>query len=84
MRPTQSAKDFSERIAAAKRSPLGWAVLPGTENRPAVRITVLCMEGEHDVWVQFRTNGGADIEVVPFSVLTLFVANGSKGLDAPG
>lgn len=42
-----------------------------------MRITVLCMESEHEVWVQFRTYNGPDIELVPFSALALFVANGS-------
>ena len=70
----QSTKDFLDRIAAATRAPLGWAILPGTSSRAAIRVTVLCADGEHWVWIRHHT-GGADIELIPRATLTHFVAH---------
>ena len=79
MKSQKSTKDFLQQIEAATRNPLGWALLPSTPERPAVRVTVLCANGDHEVWVRHRGTGGPNIELVPRATLTHFVAYEPKG-----
>lgn len=73
MRSRQSTKDFLTQIEAASRNPMGWAILPGTRVRAAVRVTVLCTEGADRVWVRHRGDG-VNLELVDRAALTSFVA----------
>lgn len=69
-----SRKDFNEHIRVARERPLGWAVLPGTSQRAAVRVTVVCADGDDRVWVQFRASNGVGLELVPRAALLHYVA----------
>lgn len=80
MRTRESIKDFLGRIAASEREPLGWAVMPGTEHRAAIRVTVLFEDVPGTVWIRYPSRGQAvDIEAVDRSVLLNFVAHEKAG-----
>lgn len=74
MKTRQSTKDFLARVERATRAPMGWAILPGTAHRAAIRVTVLFEDGPGTVWVRYPSKGQAvDIEAVDRSVLLNFV-----------
>lgn len=75
---TQSDKDFRERVEAARRNPMGWAVLPSTPTRAAVRVTVLFEEGGYGFWISYPGNG-VNVDFVPRNGVTHFVAHQQKG-----
>lgn len=78
MRPNQSTRNFLALIDAATRNPMGWAILPGTDRRPAVRVTVLCEEGADQVWVRHR-GAGVNLELVPSTELIHFITYEQEG-----
>lgn len=79
-RPSEmSTKDFRIHIVAASAKPLGWAVLPGTQDRAAARVTVLCADDEDTVWVRHPGYSGPGLELVARAELTCFVAHKPKG-----
>lgn len=78
MKPKESSQDFSDRIAAARRNPLGWAVLPSTATRAAVRVTVLFTDGGDGFWVSYP-GSGANVDLVPRTGVTHFVAHEKAG-----
>lgn len=74
MRTRESIKDFLGKVEAAERAPLGWAIMPGTEHRAAVRVTVLFEHDAERVWIRYPSKGQAvDIDMVERSALLNFV-----------